>query len=184
MFNLKISYNRFFLFVLVLLTILGCDNMKISKYKGDGKIISTGWDFISSGYQIEFENFDLKSPYSKTYKIIEFPKTNKTFWCGLYIKSHDDVTELFNGFLKLTLSTPKKGDIFICNASLKDWEHSVVKPNDYHEYFFYFFNGKNTSSFKLNDINDELFLLSVSYEPKSIKSDYNGAIQIRVGGFK
>lgn len=69
-FNMKLIGNLIKAIIFIL--ILGC-RPDISKYNGDGKIISTGWDSLSYGYNIDFDNFDLTKRFHKEYKISNYP---------------------------------------------------------------------------------------------------------------
>ena len=62
---------------LILLNTIGCEQMDISKYKGDGKIVSIGRKPFTSGYIIQFKDFDLTKNFSDRYKIVDYPKIDK-----------------------------------------------------------------------------------------------------------
>lgn len=164
---------------------IGCNNMDVSKYEGDGKIVSVGPLFFR-GYIVEFEKVLLTNSFSRQYKIVNLPKNNKTIWCGLFVKSVNDIGFSVDASLTLTLTleSPKKGIVFSCTAPLKEWRHSQVVNEGYRENFYYFFNGDNSSSFNYKDISKEdHLLLSVNYESQS-KLDIESIVQIRSGGHK
>ena len=96
---------RLFIKGIIILLFYGCEPMDISKYNGDGEIITTGRNFLSKGYLIKFDDFDLRKPFLKRYKIINYPKINKTFWCGLKVVAKDDDIEyLSSGSLSLKIT--------------------------------------------------------------------------------
>ena len=183
---MKKIFFEFITFFFLIITFLGCNEVDISKYKGDGTIIPLGRNFVSRGYKISFDSFNLNQPFSGKYQIIDLPNFDKTCWVGIEIISEDENIE---NYLKGTLSVklmPIDGDtIFHCTAPLSNWKHSKVSfgENNY-QYFFYFFKDENESSFKAKNLASLKNLLLIEYKPLSSVKNISAAIQLIVGGMK
>lgn len=177
--------------IVIMFSIVSCKKAELSSYSGDGIIYSTGWNILTYGYTIDFEEFDITKAYSKTYKIINLPFTKKNIDVGMHIVTplmDDDLSWLLDSKLSLALTASHNKQIFSCEKSLKNWRHGIGRSDKKTDHFFYCFNSDNSTVFHYNELtdNNEPLYLKVIYEPssQSISANINANIQLQTGGQK
>jgi len=168
----------------VFIIILGC-RPDISKYNGDGKIVSTGYDFLSYGYNIDFDNFDLTKRFHAKYIISNNPILKDIYTIGLYIHSPaigDELKQSLKGVLSLKLISQNNDILIDCSAPLYSWRYEESRFDTYYELFAYMLEDNMRSCFSFNNINKGPFFLTVDYDPKNTDKKINGSIRFSVGG--
>ena len=186
--------------VSVLFNVLGCGEVDVSQYKGDGRIIPAGTG-IGRGYLIEFDKFDLSESFSKRYVIADYPMIDQPLDFGLAFRLEEAaLDDVLDGHLSYRVSTFSNEVLFSCSSELKNWIHSDGGYDEgTAEYFCYFWDddkgrcGSCLDPQERRDISNlKKLYLDVQYEPKStkkkvsasIKKKVSASIQLKVGGFK
>ncbi len=180
------------LIVVVLLT-AGCwpasfpklVTVDVSNYKGDGQISILGSNPINQGFKIEFDRMDLRSKFSKTYELVDFPHMEQLYEFGLYVKSErNDLEDDLKGVMSFTVSAPEGKTICRGAAPLAEWTYSNWWYEGYNHYFVYLHEESNSSCAEPESVSgtDGLSLI-VEYDPRGTTLDTSGVIQLKVGGF-
>jgi hypothetical protein len=173
--------------IIVIGTILmsGCEQIDITKYKGDGTIALSGNKFFYPGFKIEFDQIDLSRKFSKQYKLIDCPEIDKGYAIGLYAQSKDtNFEDKLNGILRMQLSN-KNGTIFNVSSDIKNWRKSIVSFDDYEEYFIYYYDNNKSTIFEMKDLkNIKSMTLFVDFTPNKESKKLLADVLLKAGGSK
>jgi len=181
---------------MLLLTVIltsSCHSVKVEKYNGDGTIHTVGAFPLSSGYKIDFGEFDLSKNYKKERMLQSYPKIEKEYMVGMYIESRSNTLDSdLNSHLSLKMVTFTGDILFDCHGDLRSWRwsRSAGDKEGSYKYFIYYMTNESESSFSLSNIpmdNSKLYL-HVDYVPSKEQSGefefLKGSVQLQVGGYK
>jgi len=108
----------------------------IDQYKGDGKATFLGGRFMSYGFAITFESFDLTKDFEHRYRITRLPRIDKE--CSLTLEIPGGVEQLdrvASGKLSLKLLTQDGKSIVSYSGPISTWDRANVYHHDIHTPF-------------------------------------------------
>jgi hypothetical protein len=162
-------------------------------YRGEGTIQSKGKLMTSSGYEIQFEKFDLSAEFNKTYKIENVPKLGKAAFITLRVlmgveefKSlKDQDSELLKSIIAISVENAEGKQLKYISAPMDEfWVEGHPSQPHHPADLFYSTKDKDTV------INSELWekgnlIIRLHFTPGKEKfpKGIKGMLLISCGGF-
>lgn len=161
-------------------------SVDVSKYKGDGIIKKSGYGLIASGFEIEFDKFNINNQNTIKYTLKNLPTLKKEYI--FYMRVHktfnkEIIDKMKNTTVVFRLFQDNKKLVDI-NSKLSEWTATSLSGNKTIDYFY--FDKKIISGLKSLTPNREI-IVEFSYAPgqKALLEDGGDVgLILKVGGSK
>ncbi len=161
--------------------LIGC--YSVSDYSGDGQLIDNGRDAATDRYVLKLGMIDLGKQGTKTYRIMNLPKTNFVvgFEIGFPSQEYSFLDpKMINPTILLKLSDPDGKVIFSKRSSLDSWAWSI--PSNESKVFIY---GRGEPGTYFNPTPQIEYALTLTVVQSLLnKIEYSAQLLVKSGGWK